>query len=146
MAMDAYSLNSPVQQLMQGQTLARVSPVMAIRQHIHLLLSTRPGEYRFDPAMGNGIWAFDFDTHLDLSHWNDQTEELVSKLIRTYEPRLSDVRVQVETEEVPEVGADGRVLQLRRRITITVRGTLAALNEPLSPQSFVLFISPVATV
>lgn len=56
-----YKLPVRLEKLFEGDTrqLERCSELESIDQHIELLLTTYPGEHRFDPKYGCRIWELD---------------------------------------------------------------------------------------
>lgn len=142
---DAYSLHAPIANLLRKRTQPRVPVVEAIRQHINLLLSTRLNEYRFDPDMGCGIWAEDYANITNPTQWKSDAEQRIASLILTYEKRLQNARVYVDIDEPADQDLDGRIIRVRRRITIRVGGNLPETGETMPEQTFIMYFSPVAS-
>ncbi|GAB4021220.1 GPW/gp25 family protein [Spirosoma koreense] len=141
----AYSLHAPISALLQKQTQPRVPTVPAIREHINLLLATRLDEYRYDPAMGCGIWQEDYANITNPTQWKSDAEQTITNLILQYEKRLQYTRVYVDIDEPADQDADGRTIRVRRRITIRVSGNLPETGETLPEQTFIMYFSPVAS-
>lgn len=143
--MNAYTLIAPLTRLMQPQHLPKVPVVEAIRQHIDLLLATRLGEYRYDPAMGSAVWQGDYAAITNPTLWKSETEQAIAQLILHYEKRLITTRVYVDVDELELLDQDGGRTRARKRLTIRVGGTLIDTGETLPELAFTLYINPVAS-
>lgn len=142
---NAYSLHAPITNLLHKRAQPRVPTVEAIREHINLLLSTHLNEYRYDPAMGCAIWNDDYANITNPIQWKSDAEQLITSLIVQYEKRLQYARVYVNIDEPPDHDADGRIIRVRRRITIRVSGNLPETGETMPEQTFIMYFSPIAT-
>lgn len=143
--MPAYSLHAPIASLLHKRMQPRVATVEAIREHINLLLATRLTECRYDPAMGCGIWNEDYANITNPTQWKSDAEQAISTLILQYEKRLEYARVYVNIDEPADQDLDGRIIRVRRRITIRVSGNLPETGETMPEQTFSMYFSPVAT-
>lgn len=142
---NAYSLHAPIPNLLRKRTQPHVPTVEAIREHVNLLLATRLNEYRYDPAMGCGIWSEDYANITNPTQWKSDAEQTITNLIVQYERRLQYARVYVNIDEPADQDADGRIIRVRRRITIRVSGNLPETGETMPEQTFVMYFSPVAS-
>lgn len=139
-----YSLHLSYAALMRRQPMPPVPPADSIRQHIRLLLLTKLGECRYDAGMGCAVWEQDYANIANLTGWKGDLETDVARLIGQYERRLRAVRVTVEVDEPVEQDRDGRLLRIRKRLTIRVGGTLTGTDEPFLAED-VIYFSPVAS-
>lgn len=142
MQFEYYTLPLELGSVIKKQALSKCSPRQSIAHHLHLLLTTSFGELLSDPSFGNGLWEEDFD---NVTYRGKQKEQILQSLVRAvnrFEKRLEKVRVQlnVSQEEVPDGTADARV---KRRLDITITGTMKATNEPVTYRDS-FFISPLA--
>lgn len=142
---NAYSLHAPIANLLHKRAQPRVSAIDAIREHINLLLATRLNEYRYDPAMGCAIWSEDYANITNPTQWKSDAEQTITNLILQYEKRLQYARVYVDIDEPADQDADGRIIRVRRRITIRVSGSLPETGETMPEQTFIMYFSPVAS-
>lgn len=142
---NAYSLHAPINNLLRKRAQPRVPTIDAICEHINLLLSTRLGEYRYDPEMGCGIWSEDYANITNPTQWKSDAEQTIANLILTYEKRLQYARVYVDIDEPADLDSDGRTIRVRRRITIRVSGNLPETGETMPEQTFIMYFSPVAS-
>jgi len=142
---NAYSLHAPIANLLHKRIQSRVPVVDAIREHINLLLATRLDEYRYDPAMGCGIWQEDYANITNPTQWKSDAEQTITSLILHYEKRLQYARVYVDIDEPADQDADGRIIRIRRRIIIRVSGNLPETGETMPEQTFIMYFSPLAS-
>ncbi|WP_338871354.1 GPW/gp25 family protein [Spirosoma sp. SC4-14] len=143
--LNPYSLHYPIANLLHKQTQPHIPVVDAIREHINLLLATRLDEYRYDPAMGCGIWQEDYANITNPTQWKSDAEQAIMSLILQYEKRLQYARVYVDIDEPADQDADGRIIRIRRRILIRVSGNLPETGETMSEQTFIMYFSPLAS-
>ena len=140
-----YSLRAPIQNLLHKRHQPRIPTVDAIREHINLLLATRLDEYRYDPNMGCGIWNEDYANINNPTQWKSDAEQTITNLIVQYEKRLQYARVYVNIDEPTDQDTDGRIIRVRRRITIRVSGNLPETGETMPEQTFIMYFSPIAS-
>lgn len=142
MQFDYYTLPMELGRIIKKQELPKCPLKQSVAHHLHLILTTAFGELLCDPEFGNGLWDEDFD---NVSYRSRQKETILQSLVRSiqkYEKRLEKVRVQltVNQEEVAPVTAEARV---KKKLSITITGTLKATNEPITYRDS-FFISPLA--
>jgi phage baseplate assembly protein W len=142
---NSYSLQSPIPNLLHKRTQPRVTVVEAIREHINLLLATRLDDYRYDPAMGCGIWNEDYANITNPTQWKSNAEQAIMNLILQYEKRLQYARVYVDIDEPADQDSDGKIIRVRRRIIIRVSGNLPETGETMPEQTFIMYFSPFAS-
>ena len=105
--------------------LARVTLDESVKSHIRLILMTRPGEYRFDPAFGCSIWDRDFEIiPSGGGNWAHEVRNSIEESLKAHERRLSDIRVRLSVEDADEV--NGR---LKKTIEIHIEGKLKLTGE-----------------
>lgn len=114
----------------------------SIAQNLHLLVSTYHGESAFAEDYGCSIWDEEFKTQLDIK-WKDEVRRSVMNAIEKFELRLalSDVKVELSDHESRQQTG----LRLRRKLIITISGTIRKTNEKFNFKK-VLFISPLSQV
>jgi phage baseplate assembly protein W len=114
----------------------------SIAQNLHLLVSTYHGESAFAEDYGCSIWDEEFKTQLDIK-WKDEVRKSIMNAIEKFELRLalSDVKVELSDHESRQQTG----LRLRRKLLITISGTIRKTNEKFNFKK-VLFISPLSQV
>ena len=139
-----YKLPVRLEKLFEGdiRQLERCSDLESIDQHIELLLTTCPGEHRFDPKYGCRIWELDFERIVSTEQWKELFTGYVMQAISTYEKRISDITLSVNLQEVVrEEVLDNRMI--RKRVDITVLATLNSTGAPCG-FGYKLYMGPLS--
>lgn len=112
----------------------------SIAEWIHLLVVTHYGECKHDETFGCEIWEHDFENISNSQKFKDEVQRAILKTLTLHEPRLSDVRLDLQIEQT-EVLVHNRRIKIR--IGIRVRGIIRKTNEQfLHQESF--FIGPLS--
>lgn len=118
----------------------RISLNESISAWIHLLLVTHYDECKHDETFGCEIWEHDFENIGNSQKFKEEIQRAVLKTITVHEPRLSDIRLELQIEQV-EVMMQNRRIKIR--IGIKVKGTIKKTNEPfVHVESF--FVGPLS--
>ncbi len=115
----------------------------SIRQHLHLLITTTWGECKLDGEYGSFFWDNDFDILSTNARRKEMITHSIQYAVQQYEKRIHKVRVDVEIVQA-EVKNDHEGVNLKRRVGITINGTMLKNNQPIKFQSN-FFIGPFAT-
>lgn len=112
----------------------------SIMRFLHLLITTVQDEYTVDRNFGLAFWDDDFSTHIHNDFKKDQLLHHLKAQIVQYEPRLTDVQVQVKikTELMQHVAIQTE----RRRVEIIIQGKLTHSHAPFQFQT-AFFIGPL---
>ena len=95
----------------------------SIREFIGLIMTTRPGYYRFNPDFGCRIWELEY-TYIKSARFKEDVHKTVQESVERYEPRLKSVRVDVSVR-----GFEGS--SERKLVEIWVRGIIKATGKVL---------------
>lgn len=114
-----------------------------IAQHIQLLITTKFGENRFDKDYGNEIWNLEFENSLTDTQWEEQFRQSINTSIRKYEPRLTHADATIHSQLVEKVWPIKDYTEVKKKVTIIVRATLADSGEKFSFKSEI-FLSPMS--
>ncbi len=117
----------------------------SISLHINLIITSKFGEYRFDPEFGSNIWDRDFENIGSNDDWSNRVSGALKSIIVKYEPRLKGVSVvaEISQEEIFDSGSKGSALRVKQRVIVTVEGALVSTNERFETTQR-LFISPLS--
>ncbi|MDX2002103.1 MAG: GPW/gp25 family protein [Chitinophagales bacterium] len=137
-----YSMPLKFADLFKKKELARCRDIGdSISQNIQLILTSRFGEYRYDPTYGCDIWEHDFENIFLQDNWNDRVSNSLKLIIEQHEPRLKDIDVSAVVSQEELSGTGNR--RIKQRVTVTVRGKLVTTNERFETVQK-LFISPLS--
>lgn len=143
--MDQRHLRLPVQfgNFLSGADLPRCQQTgESIAQHIQMLLTTRPGENRFDAGYGCAIWDLDFELIISEGTWKEQFRLSIISAIANYEPRLTGVFAEVNLDAVERFGLRGQP-EIKRKAMVFIRAVLIETGEPFTFRTE-LFLSPLS--
>ena len=115
----------------------------SISQNLFTLICTRKGEVPSDPEYGSNLWELEFQRIVDKVKWEDSVYSSLYDLIEKYEPRIYQVSIHVNLEEV-EVNYHFREypeVKSQANITITAKVKHTDENFRFSTE---LYISPMA--
>jgi phage baseplate assembly protein W len=126
--------------LIQKKEHQRISLKDSVSQMIHMITITHFGEYKPDESFGCEIWDFDFDNITNYQLFKEQVKKSIIQTIEKFEPRLSQVRVEIQIQQV-EFRIQNR--RTKSQITMKVDGVLTRTNESYShTENF--FIGPLS--
>jgi hypothetical protein len=126
--------------LIQKKEHPRISLKESVSRVIHLITITHFGEYKPDESLGCEIWDFDFDNITNYQLFKEQIKKSFLRVFEKYEPRLSQVRIDIQIQQV-EIRVKNR--RTKSQITLKVDGVLTKTNEPYSyTENF--FIGPLS--
>lgn len=116
------------EQFFQKKKLDRCSLTDSIARNIHLLITTQLEENIQDHDYGSQFWDHDYDIHMTNSVRREVIINSLKNQLLKYEKRLAKpvVEVNVLQKEYRLVNN----LQLKRKVEITVKGSLKRNNEP----------------
>lgn len=115
--------------LIQKKEHLRISLKDSVSQVIHMIIITHFGEYKPDESLGCEIWDFDFDNITNYELFKEQVKKSFLQTIEKNEPRLSQVRIDIQIQQV-EIMVQNR--RTKSQITLKVEGVLIKTNEPYS--------------
>ena len=137
---DYYSLPLSLETILQRKKHPRCTLAESIYQHLYLLLVTHFGESRYDRFYGGELWDSDFSLMSQLK-WKDLIKESFEHSVRTYESRLTQIKVRVEVEEFDQMTKTNRYV--RKRVGLGVDAVITQTNESFSFFERI-FISPMS--
>lgn len=143
---DNYSLPIRFEELSKkNPKYPKIKLEQSIRQHIYLILTTRFGSYRFDPNYGCVLWEHDFEHVKALRGKNHFFENSIKEVLAKHEPRLTDTSVSVGIDTIDVQDPLKTKKDIKKRISIQIKGRLVENNKPFEPKPFIIFFSPATT-
>jgi phage baseplate assembly protein W len=140
MITDYYKLPFKPGRLMSRSEHPKCSLPESVAALIHLIVLTNFGDYSHDPTFGCEIWEHDFENISNSQIYREKLRSSIQETIEKHEPRLSNVKVTVQIDQI-----DYRVTQrrIKSRIRLRIDATLAMTNEAFS-YSDQFFIGPLS--
>jgi putative bacteriophage gp25 protein len=128
--MEHYRMPLSISSLFQnGGHFATCSEKESIDQHLELLFTTCPGEHRYDARFGCRIWEMDFEQAVSSKRWQDNFSTYITESITTYEPRLSEVEVQVVVSDVTYLDSVIDTTTIKKKADVLVNAMLNSTRE-----------------
>lgn len=140
---DFYNIPFNFQDLLRqkrGEDL-RTSLGDSIRQHISLILTTRYGDYRFDPSFGCKVWDVDFEVPSNLETWKDEIKLLLNEAIIKHEYRIQEI-LQFD---VSVMQSNDRHKRIHQRLDIHLEMKVKGTNEQVTYNE-TLYFSPYSLI
>ena len=100
------------------EPLKKCSEVESIDQYLGLLLSTCPGEHKFDPEWGCKIWEQDFKLITARIKWETWCATVIAEMIKRYEYRLCNVKVEAKIMDIVKEEKLFSTSTIRKRLEI----------------------------
>ena len=146
MITDATYYKFPLQfeRLLDGEDWLRCNEKESIDQNLELIITTCPGEHKYNPDFGCMIWELDFVSMLSQSVWESTFHEHIVKAIARYEPRITNIDIDVDFSDVvrsyPMTGTNA----IKKKVNIIIRANLLSNGEKCGFQYF-LYLGPLST-
>ncbi|WPP49125.1 GPW/gp25 family protein [Catalinimonas niigatensis] len=139
-----YTFPLQTEQLTQKQRLRLCELKEAIAEYVHLILKTHLTEYRYDYDFGCYVWEQDFENIKSISKWESSLEAQIKEAINRYEKRMDNIQTKVTVEDPKDYASESNAQnRLKKRIHITVSGTIQKTRELFQHQEFIYF-SPLS--
>jgi len=136
-----YQLPLDLSRILQKKDMPVCNLEESVGQHIHLLITTVLGENKDDPDYGCQLWDTDFDIKATNNEIKEQVENAIRLAIIKYEKRLVRTRVTAFVSQEELAMMSGK--KIKKKIKVSVNGTLAKNNNPFHYSSY-FFVSPLS--
>ena len=107
---------------------------------IRLIITSEFGEFKHDNSFGCEIWEHDFENIVNTQLYKDQLKKSIQQTIEKHEPRLSDVRIEIQFEQIESLKGNRRI---KSRIRLLIKGSLTMTNESFAYNEQ-FFIGPLS--
>lgn len=129
--------------VMMGGELPLCNMEHSIEKNLELIILSRFGEHRSDPAFGCEIWDLDFELIISARMWEEKLKQSLLKSITTYEQRLSNIEIGVAITDIEKYNVLKQFTDLKKRVDIQLTGLIKKTGEPLTFHTN-LFLSPLS--
>ncbi len=127
---------------MNQKMVRRVDLKNSIHNMIHLITISSYNEVKHDPLFGTEISEYDFENIYNTHILKDELRKSVLNSIQRSEPRLKNVTVDLQIEQV-ETGQRTDHKRVKTQINMEINGVIDKTNEPLQHLE-VFFIGPLS--
>lgn len=128
----------------ETENMGTCSEVNSIDQYIELLLTTCPGEHKFNKNFGCRIWDMDFERVVSRSKWKDDFTICILEAVQLFEKRLKDVTVQINIKDVTREDYTLQTTAIKKEVMVYIDSHLVSNNEPCKFQ-YALYLGPLST-
>lgn len=129
--MDNYKLPLDFVRVFESKirNLSTCTETESIDQHLELLLTTCPGEHKYDPNYGCKIWDLDFERVISMSQWEDLFTKHINESISKYEPRISVLDIKVQFSDTKKVYGFPEATSIKKRVDIKIDATIKNVEK-----------------
>jgi phage baseplate assembly protein W len=129
--MDYYKLPLLLPRLFESDVrdLSRCTEEESIDQILELIITTCPGEHKYDPNYGCRIWDLDFENVVSIHRWESEFLSYVGDAINKYEPRISEVNPKVSFFDVKNEHEFSGMVSIRKRVDIKLDAVINSTKK-----------------
>ena len=96
----------------------------SIDQNLELIITTSPGEHKYDPKFGCKIWELDFERVVSKNLWEELFTQCILDAIKKYEPRIYDVSPSVTLLDCKKDDLVTGTASIRKRVDIKIDASI----------------------
>jgi phage baseplate assembly protein W len=124
--MDNYKLPILLSRIFESniRDLSRCNEEESIDQNLELIITTCPGEHKYDPNFGCRIWDLDFERVVSVQKWEGEFVQYIIEAIKKYEPRVCDVEPQAKFFDIKNRHEFSGAVSIRKRVDIQIDATV----------------------
>lgn len=122
--------------------LANQNEKDSIRQNLELIISTSPGEHKYNPKYGCRIWNLDFERVESRSFWEGQFFQFISEAVNEFEPRLYDYQVTVNFSDTKREEIIMKAVFIKTKVNIRIDAKMINTGEKFK-FTYSLFLGPL---
>lgn len=127
-----------------GKKMQICNEVESIDQYIELLLTTCPGEHKFNKKFGCRIWEMDFENVVSRKEWEDNFMAYITESVRIFEKRLKDISVDISVNDVVRKDHTLQTTAIKKEVIVMIESRLVSNNEPCRFR-YALYLGPLST-
>lgn len=110
--------------LVNGKSGQVCSYEESIAQYLMMMITSRYGEVVSRADFGSAIWELEFNQLVKVYEWEEQVQRSLEDTIAKYEPRLSDLKIDVVLDQIDlDLNVD-EPSQVRKQASISVEGKI----------------------
>jgi phage baseplate assembly protein W len=120
--MEYYKLPLLFSRLFESEVrdLSLCSEEESIDRSLELIITTYPGEHKYNPDFGCKIWNLDFENVVSVQRWESEFTRYITEAIRVFEPRIRDAVSKVEFFDVKNQHEYSGAVSIRKRVDIKI--------------------------
>jgi phage baseplate assembly protein W len=106
------------------RNLSKQNEKDSIDQNLELIITTCPGEHKYDPKFGCQVWNLDFERVVSKSLWEGKFLQFISESIKKYEPRIYDVETHITFFDTKKEDMITGATFIKKRVEINIDARL----------------------
>ena len=118
--MSCYKMPLLFARLFESGDLLQCPEDDSIDRNLELIITTCPGEHKFDPGFGCDIWSLDFENVVSVQRWESVFIKCISEAIRKYEPRIKETNTKVHFLDIKNQHDLTGAISIRKRVDINI--------------------------
>lgn len=126
----------------EGKSMIKCSELQSIDQHIELLLTTCPGEHKFNKEFGCGIWDMDFERVVSRHQWETAFVGHINRAVSRFEPRLEGVSISITVDDIGKRDYTLQTTAIKKEVIVTIGAILLSTGEKCGFQ-YALYLGPL---
>ncbi|MDR0794736.1 MAG: GPW/gp25 family protein [Tannerella sp.] len=130
--------------LFESGDLSRCDEPQSIDKNLELIITTCPGEHKYDPGFGCDIWFLDFENVISVKRWENEFMSFISKAVRKYEPRICERKTTVHFFDVKNQHELSGAISIRKRVDIKIDATIISSGKQCR-FSYSLYLGPITS-
>jgi phage baseplate assembly protein W len=144
--MENYKIPLLFSRLFESNTrdLPKCSEEESIDRNLELIITTCPGEHKYDPYFGCGIWDLDFENVVSVQKWEDEFVRYIDEAIRKYEPRICNASPHVHFVDVRNQHEFTGMVSIRKRVDIRIDAVVIT-SEKKCCFYYSLYLGPLSS-
>jgi phage baseplate assembly protein W len=111
------------------KNLPKCSEEESIDRNLELIITTCPGEHKYDPRFGCRIWDLDFENVVSVQKWESEFVEYIGEAIVKYEPRISASDPIVHFVDVRNQHELSGAVSIRKRVDIRIDAVIISTEK-----------------
>ncbi|XZF16264.1 GPW/gp25 family protein [Chitinophagaceae bacterium MMS25-I14] len=115
----------------------------SIAHNLMLLITTKPGENRYDPEYGNAVWMLEFENNTTEAEWEEAFRGSLLTAIAKYETRIVTPAIHVKTTYVEHSYKTRKFTEVKKKATVNIQARLTESGENYN-FSTEIFLSPMS--
>jgi phage baseplate assembly protein W len=123
--------------------ISTCSELESIDQNIELIITTCPGEHKFNKNFGCRIWDMDFERVVSRKQWEESFTAYVLQAVQDFERRLKEVTVFLHVMDVTREDYVMKTTAIKKRVEVFVNGRLVSTNETCGFK-YILYLGPLS--
>lgn len=141
-----YSIPLKLASISEGESepLEMCSEQSSIDSFLELLLTTYPGEHKFDNKWGCRIWDLDFEIITSKNKWESRCTDFVTQMVIDYEPRLKNIDVTVRIGDVTRTDGVFNTPIIKKKVSIYINATMRSTGEKCCFY-YKLYLGPISS-